>query len=180
MDSAKEKKGPTIAQQKIIDMVALYLAYRHTAEPQKELAGTMPQIKYFILYDRITEMCSYGTTRQKDTVVRGTLIDVIADAIERKEFFGDYVGEIIENVASPSAGNTKLRVLDEHDEIRGTVPVKIIDGEIYPVFRDVEHKSYLDALRTPDGFIQTARQIARELNPPAVSNLEQIAREIYS
>ena len=100
----------------------------------------------------------------------GTVVDVIADAIEKKQFFGWYVSESVEHATISS--NTKIVHLNDGDEVFGKFKVKLSENGLFVATERVEPK-YLDILRTPEGFKQSANLFGVE------GDLEKIAFTIY-
>lgn len=142
----------------------------YLAKNSKDLKGIMPKENYFLVSPGTTD--EYGS-RPQNTIYRGVAVDILADLIDRKSFFGWYISD------DPGRGgnnsNAEMKRIKEGDEIRGVYKVKFTDGglKLWIPAKEVKKKDYLNILRTPKGFKQSAQLLGIE------GDLEKITKTIY-
>jgi len=131
------------------------------------LQGTMPSEKYFLIRGASIDQYS----RADPKIAIGTAIDVLADVIEKKQFFGWYVPKSVDQ--STDSTNAVLVPLNDGDKISGQFQVNLLENGLFIAIERVNPKKYLDILRTPEGFKQSADLLGIE------GDLEKIASSIY-
>ena len=147
----------------IRQVVVHYLAENH-----RRLKGTMPNSDYFL----VTGRCVGESSRDDNIIKKGTLIDVIADTIQKNDFFGWYVSDQVGQATNQN--NAQIEVIKSGKAINAELKFKKDDSGLYVVTHEVKPKKYLDSLRTPEGFVQAATLLG--IN----RKLESIAFSIYS
>jgi len=152
----------TLNKGEIAQVVAHYFANNYTG-----FKGIMSSDKYFWVQGRS------GDTRQigEDKIVKGWGIDVLADTIEKREFFGEWVGESVNQATN--CNNAKLIVLKDGDMVHCHFKVKLLENGLFVAAEIIKPKKYLDILRTSEGFVQSARLLG------IAGNLEKIASVLY-
>jgi hypothetical protein len=131
------------------------------------LANSMHEEKYFVVSGRRQEEWCY----EHNQYLIGKCIDVIADRIENKQFFGYGDDESLENINK--YGTAKINVLNEQ-----IMPERYIrdfsQGDLFVTLYKVEEKDYLNELRTPEGFKKFA------IKEGIKNNLDEIISTIYN
>ncbi len=151
---------------KSIDITQTIIHY--LAKNFENLSGTMPNDRYFLV--RGTTISEYS--RADSRFVIGAAVDVLADVIEKKQFFGWHVPESVYQATDGS--NAKLILLNDGDKISGKFQVRLLENGLFVAAERVEPKKYLDILRTLKGFKQSAGLLG------VGGDLEKIASTIYT
>ena len=141
---------------------------RYLGKHYKSLKSAMPDEKYFLIKGATISEYNRGDSR----FAIGTAIDILADTIEKEEYFGWYVTKCVEQATNPN--NAELTPLKIGDKITGTFEVKLLEDGLQVTVDKVEPKPYLDLIKTPQGFIHAASFLGIE------GDLEQIASDLYS
>lgn len=139
----------------------------YLAKNFENLNGAMPNENYFLVRGASTSEIANAEPR----ITIGTAIDVLAETIENKQFFGWYIPEEVSYATS--SGNASLQLLRTGDQIHGNFEIKLLENGLFVSAEKVERRSYLDVLRTKEGFKQAAELLGIE------DNLEGIASTIY-
>jgi hypothetical protein len=139
----------------------------YLAKNFEKLPGTMPNDRYFLV--RGTTISEYSRADSKLTI--GTAIDVLADVIEKKQFFGWHIPESIDQATN--CNNAEIVLLNDGDKVSGNFIVKLSEIGLFVAVERVQPKKYIDILRTPEGFKQSAGLLSVE------GDLEKIASTIY-
>ena len=138
----------------------------YLAKNFKNLPDTMPNDRYFLVRGTISEY-----SRADSRFAIGTAVDVLADVIEKKQFFGWYVPESVDQATN--CNNTGIVPLNDGDKVSGQFQVKLLENGLFVAAERIEPKKYLDILRTPEGFKQSAGLLGVE------GDLEKIASTLY-
>ncbi len=147
----------------IAQTVVNYLAGNY-----ENLYGAMPNESYFLIEGQTRDERS----RENSRIVRGTAVDVLADIIEKEQFFGLYVPGKVAQADNPN--NAKLVLINSGDRIKGSFEVKYSNNVLSIAAQRVDPKGYLDMLRTAEGFKQSAMLLGVE------GDLEKITSAIYT
>jgi len=116
--------------------------------------------------DRVDHYMMEGENTRE--VVYGRPMDILADMIERDEFFGDWVPETVDQ--AENINNGRINRISPGDE----VPAKVVyDGDRLTLdARVVEDKPYLAMIRTKEAFIIAAQMTTD-------TDIGGIANELY-
>ena len=136
----------------------------------EELPNAMPCSRYFLVEGRALSSCDADSE-----ILYGSAADILAHKMELGGFFGLRITESEKNVTITS--NAKLILLNEGDEVGrslGDFRIKSLENGVLIAVERIGQKDYLDVLRTPEGFIQSATSLKIE------GDLEEMASTIYS
>lgn len=146
---------------------------RYLALNADRLGGTLsenPQEDFLVTGKLIKQ-----GTREEPIAARGYIIDVIADLIERSEFFGYGVPKNSRSVASnQNAGIWSLENLDMYEISLFLNEAYLTDDELGRISekpRIVEPKGYLEELRKFARFRKEAHTLDDISNPDSVTRL---------
>jgi len=132
----------------------------------------------FLVNGRVT---SRNGDRTHQRITYGTAIDVLADTIEREQFFGDLVSESPEQAtnshnaeiiwAGIQGNEAKIKICGTF----GTIATRVGSPTqgLTLVAEKVAPKRYLEPLKTKEGFINAANALKTK------ENLEEIAKNLY-
>ena len=152
----------------ITQTVVRYLMSRDTSEA-KRIENIMPEKRYILTNP------GSGLSSKNRRFVHGTGIDVLADMIENKEFFGDYVSHTPEQADNCNNGGFSSLGSNPIDVFPNTAfKVRTTPRGLIVVTESVPEKSYLANLRTKEGFIGAAELLGFE------DGVEERAKLIYS
>ena len=150
------------------DLEKLQTIIRYMAKHAKNLENCMPGEKHYIASGASTS----DIGGNKPYAVYGTLVDVIADAIEKKEFFGWYISAAVSQADNPN--NAKFIRITPGFE--GALPKGQVTGFYGPAvlieLETVKEAPYAKVLQTKKGFVNTAQVL--------IPNAKEIADMIYS
>jgi hypothetical protein len=139
----------------------------YLAKNFESLEGAMPNENYFLIRGASTDEHSYDEPR----IAIGTAIDILADTIEKRKFFGYFISEEVSS--ADASGNAGLQLLRTGDDIHGKFEIKLLENGLFVAAERIDKKDYLNVLRTSEGFKQAAELLGIE------KNLEKIASTIY-
>ena len=139
----------------------------YLAKNFENLPGTMPNDRYFLV--RGTTISEYSRADSRFAI--GTAVDVLADVLEKKQFFGWHVPESVDQATNYN--NAEIVPLNDGDKVSGQFQVKLLENGLFVAADRIEPKKYLDILRTPEGFKQSASLLGVE------GDLEKIASTLY-
>ncbi len=131
------------------------------------LKGAMPNENYFLIEGASTSERTYADPR----ITIGTAVDILAETIEKKQFFGWWIRKEVSQ--ANNSGNAKLKLLRTGDSIHGKFEIKLLENGLFVAAERADKRDYLDVLRTPKGFKQAAELLGIE------ENLEKITSTIY-
>lgn len=140
----------------------------YLAKNFKKLKGAMPSERYFLVEGTTVSESGREATR----IAYGSAVDVLADLIEKGQFFGWYVSESVEQ--ADNCNNAQILPLKDGDKIDAEFKVRISKDGLFIATQAISPKKYLDILRTPEGFKQSAGLLGVD------GNLERIASTLYS
>lgn len=123
------------------------IVVRYLLENADSLEGTMPFDRAYLINGRKI----HKRERDPQKVVLGKVHYVLADLLEKREFFGYGLSELQENVHNPRNAKIKPLTALELPELRDSRPELFIPGRTI-----VEPKDYLDILENPTKFMELA------------------------
>jgi len=132
-----------------------------------KLKGVMPKENYFLVADRSHEDFS------ENHIYRGTCIDILAELIEKNQFFGSYVTSEVDQ--ADNSNNSKIKIIKEGEELTGNYTVRFTEGglKLWVPGLEVKPKKYMDPIRTREGFVNVGSILGLE------GDLEKISQEIF-
>jgi hypothetical protein len=139
----------------------------YLAKNYENLHGVMPAERYFLVRGTTTGEFSIADSR----IALGTAVDILADTIEKKQFFGWYIPESVDQATN--CNNAGIVPLKDGDNVFGSFNVKLLANGLFIATERIEPKKYLDILRTPEGFKQSASLLGVE------GDLEKIASTLF-
>lgn len=126
----------------------------YLVENCERLKGVMPSPRYFFVVRGSTGEPTCLISGRHSIIAHGTAVDVLADVIENSKFFGEGVSESPNQATN--INNSKLVPLKAGDKIYGEFTIKSLENGLLVAAERINPKGYLDILRTPQGFKQSA------------------------
>ena len=148
---------------KITQTIVHYLAKNH-----EDLEGAMASERFFMVVGK-----SIGDARADPRIKKGYAIDVLADMIEKGDYFGEWVPNEVEQATN--CNNARLVMMRPGGKLIGKFEVNFdASGNLYVVPQVVAPKDYLNIIRTDHGFKQSAELLGVE------GDLDRIVSNLYS